>query len=117
MNKKAFPKTVEHRGASATNYLQNTRNTTRYEVRFLDVDGQQQRLTFATYEAAKELADAAVREIAENRFYVLWRYAYRTAELGAGEAIVFTYGQPVELEGADGLSNGTLSLVEKKKGK
>jgi putative DNA methylase len=52
-----------------------------------------------------------------SRFYVLWRYAYRTAELDAGEAIVFTYGQPVELEGADGLANGTLSLVEKKKGK
>lgn len=52
-----------------------------------------------------------------SRFYVLWRYAYRTAELDAGEAIVFTYGQPVELEGADGLANGALSLVEKKKGK
>lgn len=52
-----------------------------------------------------------------SRFYVLWRYAYRTAELDAGEAIVFTYGQPVELEGADGLANGSLSLVEKKKGK
>lgn len=52
-----------------------------------------------------------------SRFYVLWRYAYRTAELDAGEAIVFTYGQPVELDGADGLANGTLSLVEKKKGK
>jgi putative DNA methylase len=52
-----------------------------------------------------------------SRFYVLWRYAYRTAELDAGEAIVFTYGQPVELEGADGLATGTLALVEKKKGK
>jgi putative DNA methylase len=47
----------------------------------------------------------------------LWRYAYRTAELDAGEAIVFTYGQPVELDGVDGLANGTLALVEKKKGK
>jgi putative DNA methylase len=52
-----------------------------------------------------------------SRFYVLWRYAYRTADLDAGEAIVFTYGQPVELEGADGLTAGTLALVEKKKGK
>src|SRR5438105_4840248 len=25
-----------------------------------------------------------------SRFYVLWRYAYRAAELAAGEAIVFT---------------------------
>jgi len=64
MNKKAFPKTVEYRGASATIYLQTTRNTTRYEVRFFDVDGVQQRLTFATCEGAKELAEAAVREIA-----------------------------------------------------
>jgi len=52
-----------------------------------------------------------------SRFYVLWRYAYRTAELDAGEAIVFTYGQPVELEGADGLASGALALVEKKKSK
>src|SRR5262249_44296538 len=27
-----------------------------------------------------------------SRFYVLWRYTYRAAELDAGEAIVFTYG-------------------------
>jgi putative DNA methylase len=52
-----------------------------------------------------------------SRFYVLWRFAYRTAELDAGEAIVFTYGQPVELDGADGLASGALALVEKKKGK
>lgn len=67
MNEKALPKTVDYRGASATIYLQNTRNATRYQVRFFDVDGAQQRLTFATYEAAKELAEAAVREIAQNR--------------------------------------------------
>src|SRR5271157_4881352 len=34
-----------------------------------------------------------------SRFYVLWRYAYRVAELEAGEAIVFTMGQHVELDG------------------
>ncbi|GIV85521.1 MAG: hypothetical protein KatS3mg052_2528 [Candidatus Roseilinea sp.] len=28
-----------------------------------------------------------------SRFYVLWRYAYKAAEMEAGEAIVFTYGQ------------------------
>lgn len=67
MNKKALPKTVEYRGSTATIYLQNSRNTTRYEVRYYDVDGAQQRLTFATYEAAKEFANAAVREIAQNR--------------------------------------------------
>jgi putative DNA methylase len=52
-----------------------------------------------------------------SRFYVLWRYAYKAAELDAGEAIVFTYGQPVELDGPKGLSAGRRSLVEKLKGK
>ncbi|MBF0108241.1 MAG: DNA-processing protein DprA [Magnetococcales bacterium] len=51
-----------------------------------------------------------------TRFYVLWRYAYKVAELEAGEAIVFTYGQNVELDGPQGLSNGRDALVEKKKG-
>jgi putative DNA methylase len=35
----------------------------------------------------------------------------------AGEAIVFTYGQNVELDGPKGLSTGRHALVEKKKGK
>ncbi|MBM3335247.1 hypothetical protein FJY63_11355 [Candidatus Sumerlaeota bacterium] len=52
-----------------------------------------------------------------TRFYVLWRFMYKAAELEAGEAIVFTYGQPVELDGPRGLSSGTRPLVEKKKGK
>jgi len=52
-----------------------------------------------------------------SRFYVLYRYAYRAAELDAGEAIVFTYGQPAELDGPNGLSAGKKALVEKKKGK
>jgi putative DNA methylase len=52
-----------------------------------------------------------------SRFYVLWRYAYKAAELDAGEAIVFTYGQNVELDGPHGLSTGQHALVEKKKGK
>jgi len=51
-----------------------------------------------------------------TRFYVLWRYAYGSAPLDAGEAIVFTYGQPVELDGPNGLSSGSRALVEKKKG-
>ena len=52
-----------------------------------------------------------------SRFYVLWRYTYGTAEMDAGEAIVFTYGQNVELDGPNGLSSGSRALVEKKKGK
>jgi putative DNA methylase len=38
-------------------------------------------------------------------------------DLDAGEAIVFSYGQPVELDGQDGLSAGKYGLVEKKKSK
>lgn len=52
-----------------------------------------------------------------SRFYVLWRYTYKAAELDAGEAIVFTYGQPVELDGQKGLSTGSRALLEKKKSK
>jgi putative DNA methylase len=52
-----------------------------------------------------------------SRFYVLWRYAYKVIQLDAGEAIVFTYGQGVELDGPRGLSSGSRALVEKKKGK
>ena len=52
-----------------------------------------------------------------SRFYVLWRYAYKAAEMDAGEAIVFTYGQNVELDGQNGLSTGSRALIEKKKGK
>jgi len=52
-----------------------------------------------------------------SRFYVLWRYTYGAAEMEAGEAIVFTYGQNVELDGPKGLSASRHALVEKKKGK
>jgi putative DNA methylase len=52
-----------------------------------------------------------------SRFYVLWRYTYKTAEMDAGEAIVFTYTQHVELDGPQGLTSGNRALVEKKKGK
>ena len=38
-------------------------------------------------------------------------------EMDAGEAIVFTYGQNVELDGQKGLSSGRHAFVEKKKGK
>jgi len=52
-----------------------------------------------------------------SRFYVLWRHTYKAAEMAAGEAIVFTYGQNVELDGQNGLSSGSRALAEKKKGK
>lgn len=52
-----------------------------------------------------------------SRFYVLWRYAYKAAEIEGGEAIVFTYSQEVELDGPNGLSSGSRALIEKKKGR
>jgi putative DNA methylase len=50
-----------------------------------------------------------------TRFYILWRYTYRTTELEAGEAIIFANGTHVELDGPVGLATGARSLVEKKK--
>src|SRR5262249_26049149 len=52
-----------------------------------------------------------------TRFYTLWRYTYRGADLDAGEAIVFANGTHVELDGPSGLSSGARALVEKKKAK
>jgi len=52
-----------------------------------------------------------------TRFYLLWRYTYRWAELDAGEAIVFANGTGVELDGPGSLSYGSRPLVKKKKGK
>ncbi|NLE39519.1 MAG: DUF1156 domain-containing protein [Pirellulaceae bacterium] len=52
-----------------------------------------------------------------SRFYVLWRFVYKTSELDAGEAIVFANGTHIELDGSHGLSAGNDALVEKKKAK
>jgi putative DNA methylase len=52
-----------------------------------------------------------------TRFYILWRYTYRSTELDAGEAIIFANGTHVELDGLHGLSSGSRALVEKKKTK
>lgn len=48
------------------------------------------------------------------RFYVLWRYTYQTADLDAGEAIIFANGTHVEL---DGLTSGSHPLLDKKTSK
>jgi len=50
-----------------------------------------------------------------TRFYVLWRYTYRAADLDAGEAIIFANGTHVELDGPGGLSSGPHPLLNKKK--
>jgi putative DNA methylase len=54
---------------------------------------------------------------AATRFYVLWRYTYKAADLDAGEAIIFANGTHVELDGAHGLSRGARALVARNKGK
>jgi len=58
---------------------------------------------------------AAVSAIdAPTQFYVLWRYFYGRSDLEAGDAIIFSYPLHVELDGSQGLSTGSLSLVQKK---
>jgi putative DNA methylase len=52
-----------------------------------------------------------------TRFYVLWRYTYKAADLDAGEAIIFANGTHVELDGVQGLSSGARALVAKNKNK
>jgi integrase len=63
----AFPETVEHKSCTATIYHQEHRHGERFEVRYYDVDGSRQRLTFPTCSSAKKFAETAVREIAVNR--------------------------------------------------
>ena len=52
-----------------------------------------------------------------TRFYVLWRFTYRESALDAGEAIVFSYPQGIELDGPSGLSGPKPKLAEKKSAK
>ena len=51
-----------------------------------------------------------------TRFYLLWRYTYRWAELDAGEAIVFANGTRVELDAPGSLSCGSRAAGEEEKG-
>jgi hypothetical protein len=64
-----FPERVEFKSCTATIYQQLHRGAERYEVRYYDVDGSMQRLTFPTYSSAKKFAETAVKEIAANREY------------------------------------------------
>jgi putative DNA methylase len=54
---------------------------------------------------------------ASTRFYTLWRYTYKSAELESGEAIIFANGTHVELDGIQGLATGGRALLKKLKGK
>lgn len=66
-NDPAFPERVEYKSSTATIYLQRNRKAVRYEVKYYDLDGSKQRLTFPTYSSAKKFAESAVKEIAANR--------------------------------------------------
>jgi len=50
-----------------------------------------------------------------TRFYVLWRFTYRESSIEAGDAIVFSYPQGIELDGPDGVAGPGSRLVEKSK--
>jgi putative DNA methylase len=52
---------------------------------------------------------------AATRFYILWRYTFGATELDAGEAIIFSNGTHVELDGQHSLTSGSSALVTKKK--
>jgi hypothetical protein len=49
------------------NYAQKHRGKERFEVRYYDLDGSLQRLTFPTYSMASEFADTTVRALSTNR--------------------------------------------------
>jgi integrase len=63
----SFPEMVEHKSCTAAIYHQQHGQSERFEVRYYDVDGSIQRLTFPTHSPAKKFAETAVREIAANR--------------------------------------------------
>jgi integrase len=63
----SFPEPVEYKSCTATIYRQKNRDALRYEVRYYDLDGSMQRVTFPTNTSAKKFAETAVREIAANR--------------------------------------------------
>ena len=63
----SFPKVVEYKSCTATIYHQQHLRGERFEVRYYDVDGSRQRLSFPTCSSAKKFAEGAVRELASNR--------------------------------------------------
>ena len=60
------------------------------------------------------LRGAAVGSVdALTRFYILWRFTYREANVEAGDAYVFCYPQGLEIDGPNGISGSAPALVEK----
>ena len=81
-----FPETVEYKSCTATIYQQQHREAERFEVRYYDVDGSMQRLTFPTYSSAKKFAETAVKEIAANREHCV-TLRERAQEIRKSEAL------------------------------
>ncbi len=52
-----------------------------------------------------------------TRFYILWRFTYQESSVEAGEVYVFSYPQGIEIDGPNGLSGASPSLVEKQRSK
>ena len=60
------------------------------------------------------LRGAAVGSVdALTRFYILWRFTYREANVEAGDAYFFCYPQGIEIDGAEGLAGPVPALIEK----
>jgi putative DNA methylase len=85
------------------------------EVETVVLDAALQRLSKAVGTSDGRYSLAGVDS--PSRFYILWRYTYRSEELDAGEAIIFANGTHVELDGFHGLSAGSRPLLAKKSSK
>jgi hypothetical protein len=80
----SYPKTVEYKSCTATIYLQKHRGKERFEVRYYDLDGSLQRLSFPNDATATKFADTVVKALSANREnFVTLRgveaYNYRSA--------------------------------------
>jgi hypothetical protein len=109
-----FPRTARRQGYRLH---PGARGRPRCEVRYFHVDGAQHRPTFATYEAAKEFADAAVREIAHNRSNFITLRGQAASEYQHASEVLSTMGLSVP-QAADLVSeglrllNGTAGVLE-----
>jgi len=63
----SYPKTVEYKSCTATIYLQKHACKERFEVRYYDLDGSMQRLSFPDDNTATKFADTVVKALSANR--------------------------------------------------
>ncbi len=61
-----FTETVEHKSCTATIYRHKHRENERFEVRYYDLDGSLQRVTFAMFSGAAKFANTVVEELATS---------------------------------------------------